>query len=230
MSRDFYINGETLVKVKGMGALSDPDLDPETAKVWELGLADKGIRVSPKFVHKNIHITEFGPDVPVETLWMVSEVTIEMTLINFDSDVLSRCIRESMGGATEEGEFGAAGLPMGGGVDSFEVNHHYISLGLTSPVLEEPWRFPYSLLTQDPFEWPLGTKASAVDLVWRAIPYKKLTIPEFFPSTIGPNGIIISGIMPNWNTSGVSFSGYQFRVPDSSSVGTVLWDRIGEDT
>lgn len=171
MARDFQVNGECLVTVKGNGALGDSQ---SVAKLWELGLAEGPIKIVPKFIHKGMAIDDFGPDIPAEMRWMLAEVSIHMTLIHFDPSILDDCVTESMGGqssAPQAGTFVGAGTPMGGGVKPLQKGCHYISLNLASPLLLLPWRFPTSYLAESPFEFPLSTEKSAVTLHWKAIPY-----------------------------------------------------------
>lgn len=163
MARDFSINGETLVLVKGMQGTF-------LSHLQELGLSDSQIRITPKFSHKDMHADDFGPDIPPDVMWMLAEVQIAMTLIHFDQAVLEAVITESMCGVGF-GVMQAAGTPMGGGVARFANGNHYVGLNLTSPVLGKPWRFLTSLLTGPPVEIPLGVEASIVQLNWRAIPY-----------------------------------------------------------
>lgn len=94
--RDILINGESLVTVKGNGALAASG--SSSPSLWELGLASDPIRITPKFVHEDVHIDDFGPQIPVETIWMLAEANIRMTLMHFDIDILDRCIVESMAG------------------------------------------------------------------------------------------------------------------------------------
>lgn len=201
MARDFIINGETLVKVKGMGALSqDPTVVSPQPKLWELGLAADDVRVIPRFHHKDVMVDDFGPEVPAEVIWMLAEVGITMTLVHYDRGVLDRCLAESMGGwatgVQEAGTLTGMGTLMGGGRPRFSENCHFISLNLLSPVLAQPWRFPTAYLAGLPAEVPLGTKRSLVRLNWRAVPYR-----PFFTTADGTT------------------------TQEIKSAGAVLWDR-----
>lgn len=182
MGRDFIINGETLVLVKGVGALRSDS--PATPVLKELGLAEGGIIISPRFIRQDIHTDDFGSTIPAEVMNLLAEVRISMTLIHTDIEVLEQCIIEAMDGGFidggSEGELAGAGALMGRGKDLFGVDPddrsndcHYISLNLTSPVLNRPWRFPTAYLADDPVEIPLSATASAYQVTWRAIPYKK---------------------------------------------------------
>mgnify|MGYP001608992929 FL=1 len=108
MARDFIINGETLVKVKGSSSSSISTLS-------ELGLAEKEVTISPRFYHSEMRADDFGPNIPPEVMWMLADVQIAMTLVHFDRAVLEACISESMGGSTFGVFLAGAGTPMGGG-------------------------------------------------------------------------------------------------------------------
>ena len=92
-----------------------------------------------------------------------------MTLIHYDESLLRKCIAEAMGGGTE-GTLVGAGTPLGAMLPVGVNGNHYISLNISSPVLNEPWRFPASYLMTN-VELPLGTGRTAARLRWRAIPY-----------------------------------------------------------
>lgn len=162
--RDFQINGETLVKVKG-------PVGSDIADLTELGLASGPIRVMPKVVHQDIKIDDFGPETPAEVLVYVGEVAVYMTLIHFDNDALEECIRLAMG-AEVFGELGRSGRPLGQFKQRFEEGCNWIGLNLLSPVLNLPWRFLTATLVSPLCEFPLGTECSEVSLTWRVIPYK----------------------------------------------------------
>lgn len=171
MARDFRINGEALVTVKGGEHLSGFALGSLT----ELGLTTDEIRVVPRYYHRDLRVDDYGSDVPAETLGMLADCTVRMTLIHYDDAALSSCLRESAAGgrfANVDGRFNPAGTPMGNYCPLFASGCHYISLNVLSPQGDLPWRFPTSYMTGPPVEVPLGTKASAVMVNWRAIPYR----------------------------------------------------------
>lgn len=217
MARDYFINGTSLVRVKGIGSLANQD-DGDNfgkAKLWELGLAQDPIVLSPKFHHKDVFIDDFGPNVPAEVLWMLAEVRITMNLVHFDISVLRKCLANSMGnanavdafdGSINEGEFAGAGIPMGGNKNRFVAGNQYISLNIRSEVVNGGlnWRFPTAYLAESPMTFPMGTERTIASLNWRAIPYgrPKITLAEVGATTI-PDELV--------------------------SVGTVLWDHILDD-
>jgi hypothetical protein len=202
MPRDFRINGETLVKVKGGAHLSGHVV----GNLTELGLAVDQITVVPKFRHQELKVNDFGPDVPAEVLTMLAEVMIRMNLVHYDHSALDVCIAEAMGGTgdffTEAGTLAPAGTPLGAGIALHASGNHYISVNLLSPVLDRPWRFRACYLADQPIEYPLGTKASVVSLTWRCIPYTTFT-----------------------SVVSLSTSGQPTVGGEILSSGVVLWDR-----
>lgn len=172
MARNYYINGETMVKVQNQSIGTSQ----------ELGLSDTPISIQVTYHQLDIRVDAMGGTAPPEVQHMSMEAMISMTLIHFDNTVLDACIRESHAGATF-GTMPRAGTRLGGNVAIGATGNHFITLGLTSPVGGAPWRFPAAYLYQTPFVWPLGTERSIVQLRWRAIPY-----------TIDPqtaNGVIV---------------------------------------
>ena len=174
MARDFYINGESLVLVKGRS-------DSAIGSLSQLGLASDPITVSPGFKHKDINVNAWG-EAPADVQWMLSDVNVSMTLMHFDSTVLATCWQLSMGGSLVEGQMGRAGQRMGNNQARFTAatgspatgnnsGNNYIGLNIASPVQGTPWRFFYAYLAQPPFRFPLGVEKSAVTLNWRVIPY-----------------------------------------------------------
>lgn len=175
MSRDFYINGESLVQVKGR-------TDCDIASLSQLGLSADPITVSPVFKHEDINVDAWG-QAPADVQWMLAEVMISMNLIHFDPAVLAVCMRLSMGGGgTQYGQMGRAGQRLGNNLPRFapsQVNpatgnlagNNYIGLNITSPVEALPYRFIFSYLANPPMTLPLGAKKSIVQVNFRAIPY-----------------------------------------------------------
>jgi hypothetical protein len=173
MPRDFVINGECLVKVKGGQHMSGRAI----GDLSELGLSVDAVRITPRFIHADVKCDDFGPDIPAEVRWQLAEVGIRMVLLHYDEDVLDICLRESMGGGNVLGAAGTmspAGRPLGRGLPLLASGNNYISLNLTAPILDKPWNFPASYLTGPPVEIPLGVGVTAAVCNWRAIPYKPL--------------------------------------------------------
>lgn len=164
MARDFFINGETMILVKGATDTGIPTLS-------ELGLAMDPVRIRPRFRHKDINVDAFGEGVP-EVQFMLLDIQVSFTLIHFDQAILRECTRLAMGGpAGGEGTMARAGTRLGGGVGRFAPGNKYVGLNLSSPVGQLPWCFFFSYLTEQPFEWPLGTEKSMVPVTFRAIPF-----------------------------------------------------------
>lgn len=174
-SRDWNINGETLVRVKGAGALAN--LTTGLPQVWELGLALEAVRVRPRFVHHDVHCDDFGPEIPAEVMVLLADVTVRMDLVHYDHTVLDACLAESLGGSVDAqgrpapGTLAGAGTLLGGNNAPGAAGCHFISLTLTSPVLAYPWRFPGAYLTGPAAEFPLGTEKTVVRVEWRCVPY-----------------------------------------------------------
>lgn len=164
MARDFFINGESMVSVKGAAGTS---INP----LIQLGLSDGPIRVSLDFRHRDIQVDAWGNEIPPEVQFMLAAATITMTLVHFDRDVLDVCVQESFGGAAAPGFLTRAGSRLGNNAARFAATNHYIGLNILSPVAAKPWRFYFTYLTGTPVEFPLGTEKSLVQLTWRAIPY-----------------------------------------------------------
>ena len=171
MARDFFINGECLVRVKG-------NVNTTISSLSELGLSEDPIVVTPDLKHTDLNLDAWGSEVPADVQFKLAAVTVRMKLIHFDRAVLDTCLIESMAGAGNIagagliGMLARAGRRMGGGNARFAANNHFIGLNLTSPSeANKPWRFYSAYLTGPPMEMPLGTEKSVVALNWRVIPY-----------------------------------------------------------
>lgn len=163
MSRSFYINGESLVYVKGAAGTN-------IASLSELALSDNPITVTVIPKHKDIIVDAWG-EAPPEVQFKLAEVIVNIPMIHFDATVFEECVRLAMGGATNPGQMARAGTLMGGGVTRFAAGNKYISLNIVSPQASRPWRFLSAYLTQPIGQWPLGTEKSVVQTQWRVIPY-----------------------------------------------------------
>jgi hypothetical protein len=200
MTRNFAIEGPCLVRTKGGQHMSGRAI----GDVTELGLTSDSVKIEPRFRHRDISADDFGPDVPAEVQWQLSDALIHMTLVHFDYYVLDVCLGECMGGGainwgvTMElgpaqnpvfgpdlllnarggmaGTLAAAGTLMGAGLPMFASGNHYISLNLSSPYAGRPWRFRSCYLAERPVVHPIGTQYSQVELVWRAIPYAPIFV------------------------------------------------------
>lgn len=163
MAAGYFINGESLVTVKGPSGSSISSLST-------LGVTDSPIHVSPTLHHDDIHTDPTGPSVPPDLQVFGGEAYIRMTMIYFDVAVLDACVALAQAGSTA-GTLARAGILMGGSAARLAAGNNYIGLNISSPVGGRPWRFLTAYLAREPFSWPLGTGRSAVALTWRAIPY-----------------------------------------------------------
>lgn len=174
MARDFVINGETMVAVKGR-------TDSAIAGLTNLGLSVDQVVITPFFRQDEIRVEAWG-DAPVDVQFQLASVNVSMTLVHFDPAVLDECVRLSMAGAPTEGTTNRAGQRLGNGLARFapasanpgtgyQGGNNLIGLNLSSPVLNKPWRFLFSYLGAQPYMFPLGTRRSMVRLSWTAIPY-----------------------------------------------------------
>ncbi len=157
----------------------------EEPSLYELGLCSDAIRISPNYVHKPVYTNDFGPEIPAETMWMLSDVDIKMTLIHFDESVLKACLRNSMGNCGslyDGGTLAPAGTLLGRNKPQFTSGNQFLSLTILNGydfheelTFPDPWNFPSAYLTSPtPFVWPLGTEKSQITLNWKAIPYAPL--------------------------------------------------------
>ncbi len=163
MSRDYFINGESLVLVKG-------NVNSAIAALTQFGLSDGQIQISLNFNHNPIVVNAWGASVPEEQ-FMGGSARINMTLVHFDRTVLNTVITESMAGAPAIGQFPRAGARMGNNAARFAAGNHYIGLNIVSPVAGVPWRFLYTHLANPPMIFPLGNERSLVTLNWDAVLY-----------------------------------------------------------
>lgn len=222
MARDFLINGECLVTVKGGAHMSGRNI----GNLAELGLASEGIRVEPHFGFVDMHVDDFGQEAPVDTMAMPGWATINMNLIHYDRNVLDICWREAMGwGVFSDfaGFTAPAGKPLGGYKERFASGNHLIGLNLSSPVETFPWRFLYTHLTAPPLMIPLGTKTSIAQLVWRAIPYVLPTLSGGTEVHQGSSGIMVpatSGLLPG----SLGVSGNVLQTAELRSSGARIYD------
>ena len=176
MARGWYVNGETLVLVKGRS-------DSAIGSLSQLGLSPQPISVEPQYYHEDINVDAWGR-APADVQFMLGTLNVRMTLVNVDMGVLAVCMALSQGGASDAialaGNFQAAGVMnragtvMGGyptSLGRFVPGNNYIGLNLSAPIGNIPYRFFYSYLAQPPVVIPLGTEKSVITLNWRVIPY-----------------------------------------------------------
>jgi hypothetical protein len=162
MARAYFINGETMVYVKGAAGTA-------IASLTELGLSDTEVRIILGSKYDDIKVNAYGEMVPPEIQVFGGEARLSFTLVHFDQAVLRECIRLA-NAAPVEGQEGRAGTLMGGGVALGVAGNNYVQFGFSSPIGQLPWRFFACILTDSP-EWPVGTHRSIVQCNVRAIPY-----------------------------------------------------------
>ncbi len=163
---------------------------------------------------------DFGPFIAAEVMSQIADVNIDMVLVHFDPDILDVCQIESMvaGWSTMDafgsltvntpGTLAGAGSLLGNGVPALMSGCHFISLNILSQVAVRPYHFPTAYLTGPAIVYPLGTGYSAVEMNWRAIPYRA---PQVVTA--------ISGGMSGMT----SFSAFGGEILSS---GAVLWDNV----
>lgn len=146
MSRQYFVNGATLVKYGGA----------------ELGITDRNgivtITITPQ--DEGIDVDAWGAT-PPELQLMNAEASISMTLVHYDPVVLAAAVQAAMGGSAP-GVVGQPGaLMVAGGL--------LVPLQLSSPIGQKPWTFPNAYLPGNPIQIPLGVRKTLVSLGWRAI-------------------------------------------------------------
>ncbi|RJQ24625.1 hypothetical protein C4577_07600 [Candidatus Parcubacteria bacterium] len=164
----------------------------EDGELQELGLTNTQgvVKIIPNYRHKDYRYDDFGSEIPPEVMWMLTDVTITMSLVHFDPVILKACIAESAGGGVD-GLMEAAGKPLGAGKAMYANGNHFMTLFLSasdeSDTDAEPWRFNACYLAQRPIIWPISAERSIVDCIWRAIPYVPLSTGEELKSS----GVVI---------------------------------------
>ena len=148
--------------------------------MYELGLTEGPITITPNIHYQNVLVNDYGPEVPADILFNLCECNIDMTLVHYDRNVLDACVLESMAGGKIVGgvldTFGfrlkGAGTPLGGNIPLLASGCHYMGLNIqTNQMLSYPWEFPAVFLAQMPMQLPVGTKRSLPLCHWRSIPY-----------------------------------------------------------
>ncbi len=167
MARQYFINGETMITVKG-------NATSQIATVQQLGLSQDAIEVTEYYMQDDIGVDAYGntphPNPPDMQIFG-SYATFTTNLVHYDPVILQECIRLSFGNAPVEGQQSRAGSLYGGNVALYAPGNCYISVGTSSPVGNIPWTFLSCHMAQQPFIYPLGTKRSIVRVQWRAIAY-----------------------------------------------------------
>jgi hypothetical protein len=164
MARGFFINGDTMVSVKGMAGSS-------IANLTQFGLASDQVRCTPQFYQRPIKVENWGEASP-EIQNMLASVRISMNLVHFDRDVLDVCLQMAAANPNQPvGTMARTGTTMGNGLARFAAGNFFVSLNLYSPVAGKPWRFLTAYLDSQPVQFPLGNERSVVNVQWLAVPY-----------------------------------------------------------
>ena len=172
MARNLFINGESMVYVRGPSG----DADIGGSSLTQLGLAGDPIQVQLGLRHRDVIVDAWGPEIPMDVQTFLSDVIINMNLVHFERDILDACLRLSMGGVATVGLLGRAGRRLGAavggpGLAPFTAGNSYIGLIIDSPVAGKVWRFYSTYMTGTPVNFPLGTERSIVAVQFRAIHY-----------------------------------------------------------
>jgi hypothetical protein len=187
MGRAYQIFGEAMVLVRFAFGVPYPDgTDPEFIgpNVWELGLTQDPITVTPNFYYKDINIDSFGPNVPADVLSQIADVTIEFNLVHYDPDAIAYYQRESLAGGgagfedtDTQGKVTYAGEPLGGGIPLYEAGNAFVGLEFSNLSLDSsPVTFPATYLVDPPVKYKIGTKRTIFECKARALPYAPLTL------------------------------------------------------
>lgn len=175
MGRQYQVNGETLVKLKGGTHLQNFGMSGSA--VVTLGVAADPITISYNLNHLDIHTDKYTQEKPVDVMWMGADAIIKMNLIHWDNDILNTAVSEAMDGydpdALVSGGTGIPGLTLGHNLDPYSSGCRYMGLGLTSTVTSGR-SFPTCYLHQQPIQMPLSTEKSIVQVTFRAIRYSKM--------------------------------------------------------
>lgn len=167
MGRNYYVNGETMMKVKGRS-------DSSIGSLSDLGLNADSVVVQVMNMRLDIIVDAYGK-APPETQFMGAFAECTHTLVHFDRSVLNTCIQEGWGSSPALGQLGHAGSLMGNGLARFAAGgvngNHFIGLNIISALGADPWRFLHAVLAESPVTFPLGTERSLVGLRWKSVPY-----------------------------------------------------------
>lgn len=167
MARNFFVNGEVSVRVKGA------QNSPLGNTIAELGLCSDSVTITPNFRHMDVQLDAWGGTngPPNEIQWMLADVAISLSLVHYDPDILNTCLRHAMGGRATIGLMARAGTRLGNSVAVTAANNLFVQLYLSSPIGGRPWYFPATYLTGPPVVYPIGVERSIVQANFRAIPY-----------------------------------------------------------
>lgn len=221
MAADFQILGGAVIAIRGGAHLSGmqgatPLFSGNATTPTILGLTDKSpIHISPVFRTSELHVDDYGNQVPIDIVRKLAEVRITFNLIHFDRQVLNVCISEALGGQSipnadlfagpivSEGMFAPAGQSLGRNRPLYASGCHFIQLRFeTYENTALNWRFFSAYLDTAPLAIPIGTNAQMIQTSWRCIPYQVHS--GYFTQSTGEDEVTV--------------------YPEILSSGFVLWD------
>lgn len=162
MARQYVVNGETLIQVKGHSNSSISSLS-------NLGVTSGPINVIVQDSVDDILTDPTGKATPIDAQTMGGIATISFSLLHFDRAILDAIYALSVGG-TAPGTMGRAGQVMGNGLARLASGWLFFGMNLTAPVAGSGWNFKACRLG-DQYSFPLGTERSVVGVTIKAIPY-----------------------------------------------------------
>lgn len=218
MSRQYQIVGETMVMVRFGDHILKSQLSTSTpvnptriagGLVYELGLTETAINITPNPFHLPLPVSDFGTKVPADIIFDNVECTVTTNLAHFDTAILDVATSEAWGGPgvtpgavanlLNWGEtLMGAGSLLGNNVRPGFSGCHFVGL-ILAPDGATRYEFPGAFLTAPPYTYPIGTKRSVVECKWRCIPYNPTSgITTTFSGSTNfsitvPNEIMSSG-------------------------------------
>lgn len=165
MARAYYVNQESLVKVKAGAHVTSPAA-MSGGGVVVLGVAETGIEVTPGYDYHEV-LTDRGGTKPCEIMTTMYDVRVKMNLIHFDLDILRVCEDQALGKASLTAADGKAGYLLGNNLSLYASGNYFMGMSIVG----SPWTLPAAFLDQRPYMFPLSTERSRVELNWRGIAY-----------------------------------------------------------
>jgi hypothetical protein len=186
MGRAYQVFGEAMVLVRFAYGVPYPDgTDPEFTgpNVWQLGLTEDPITITPSFYYTDINIDSFGPHVPADVLSQIADVTIEFNLVHYDPQGIALYQREGLAGGSAgfmdmdtQGTMNFAGVPLGKGLPLYSQNNRFVGLEFQNlSIGSSPLTFPATYLMEPPVKYKIGPMRTIFECKARAIPYAPLT-------------------------------------------------------
>lgn len=221
MTRSIVVPGETMVYLRFGEHLSGQfGATEEKFNYVELGLAADGVRLTPSHYYDDIKVDDFGRHACVDVQHGLASVSIDLSLMHYDREVLWAAQDESLGGAGTRVVNGAAestpgAVPPAGKLQAgrrpiyWSGNHFFsVLLGQTSQTFATRY-IACQLTNPSPGVTRLAANAEPVNLSFRAIPYWN---PVRSGGTITDPAFFIHG--------GIQYT----RLKEIQSSGAVIWD------